>query len=118
MRFTQQRAPFVQSLREKSDALMEERDRVVKELEDCQQRINAMKSVTLLSFISPEVANKLQRRTKQAEDEPRCQELRTENAALTAKLVSTKEVQKEIAGSCEKLKIQKNDLLQRKVSSP
>jgi kinetochore protein Nuf2 len=111
MRFTQQRAGFVENLREKSDDILEERNKASQELSNYREKISAMKFV-FRSLWSP-FAN-TNPRAKQEADEPRCEELRQENASLTAKLVATKEVQTDIAGSCEKLKIQKSDLLQRK----
>lgn len=50
MRFTQQRASFVQHLREKSDGIMEERNKASQELSNYREKTSAMKFVSSLSF--------------------------------------------------------------------
>jgi kinetochore protein Nuf2 len=97
MRFSQQRATFVQSVRDKSKSIFEERDQVEHELAEVTQHIEAVKS-------------------KQAANEPKCEEYRKENTALTAKMIATKEIQEKTAGECEALKQDKSDLLRRKAS--
>lgn len=53
---------------------------------------------------------------QRAEDEPRCEELRKENAAITAHLMATKEIQTSLVKDIEALKVEKSGVLQRKVS--
>jgi len=55
-------------------------------------------------------------REKRAKDEPRCEELRADNSALTTRMFSTKEVQATVVQAVEALKTEKNDLLKRKAS--
>src|ERR1700730_17941005 len=55
-------------------------------------------------------------RLRRAKDEPRCEELRAENAALTANMLKTKDVQTSVVQTVEFLKSEKSDILKRKVS--
>jgi kinetochore protein Nuf2 len=55
-------------------------------------------------------------RLRRAKDEPRCEELRAENAALTANMFKLKDVQTSVVQTVEFLKSEKNDFLKRKVS--
>jgi kinetochore protein Nuf2 len=50
MRFTQQRAGFVQSLREKSDGIIEERNKFSQELTAYREKIAVMKLVSSSSL--------------------------------------------------------------------
>jgi kinetochore protein Nuf2 len=50
-----------------------------------------------------------------AEDEPRCEQLRTENAALRARMFATKEYQVAAVQEVENLKAEKSALVERKV---
>jgi kinetochore protein Nuf2 len=56
------------------------------------------------------------RRAKRAKDEPRCEELRSENSSLTARMFATKEVQGVVVQAVETLKTEKSDVLKRKES--
>jgi chromosome segregation ATPase len=96
MRFNQQRAAFVQTTREKSNALIEEREQVSRDLAEEQEKIAAMKA-------------------KQQADEPKCEQLRQENGALTEQMIAIKEVQGQTAAEAEDLRNHKHDLLKRKV---
>jgi kinetochore protein Nuf2 len=52
MRFAQQRAGFVQNLREKSDGILEERNQASQELAKCREKISAMKfGISTSSFV-------------------------------------------------------------------
>lgn len=55
-------------------------------------------------------------RAQRAEDEPRCEVLRRENAAITAHLMATKEMQIALVKDIEALKVEKAGVLRRKVS--
>ena len=96
MRFNQQRAPFVQAIRDKSKSVIDERAQVSAALSTERDKIAALKA-------------------RQHADEPKCEELRRDNAALTAKMMDIKEVQEQTAGECEVLRKDKSDLLSRKV---
>jgi kinetochore protein Nuf2 len=52
-----------------------------------------------------------------AEDEPRCEQLREENAALRAKMFATKEFQMSVVQEIENLRAEKTALIERKVST-
>ncbi|KAK7023807.1 Nuf2 family-domain-containing protein [Favolaschia claudopus] len=96
VKFTEQFCvPFVEKLRERSDEIVTERERVSRRLEAITQEIDALKS-------------------KMAEDEPRCEALRQENAALHAKMFATKEIQLTVVQEVETLKAQKTALIERK----
>ncbi|TFK42826.1 Nuf2 family-domain-containing protein [Crucibulum laeve] len=96
VKFTEQYCnDFVKDLRDRSDALIVERDQVAQQLTIVQQSIETMKA-------------------KIAEDEPRCEELRTENNALRAKMFATKEFQTTAVQDVEQLKAEKNALIKRK----
>jgi kinetochore protein Nuf2 len=99
MRFHQQRAAFVRSIRDKSDSHTDERAQLTTELVEEKELIAAMQA-------------------KQQADEPKCEELRRDNAALTAKMMATKEIQEQTAAECEALKKDKLDVLRRKASKP
>jgi kinetochore protein Nuf2 len=95
MRFNQQRAMFVQSVRSKSNALIDKRVHVSRELEEEEEELSAVKA-------------------KQLADEPKCEEFRQENISLTTRMVGIKEIQEQTAGECEVLRKDKSDLLKRK----
>ncbi|KAJ7684806.1 Nuf2 family-domain-containing protein [Mycena polygramma] len=96
VKFTEQFCePFVKKLRERSDEIVAERDRVSRRLSDITQEIDIMKA-------------------KMAEDEPRCAQLRTENATLRARMFATKEYQVAAVQEVENLKAEKTALVERK----
>ncbi|KAJ7734926.1 Nuf2 family-domain-containing protein [Mycena maculata] len=96
VKFTEQFCePFVKKLRNRSDEIVAERDRVSRRLTEITQEINTMKA-------------------KMAEDEPRCEELRTENSALRGRLFATKEYQAATIQEVETLKAEKLALVERK----
>ncbi|KAA1478749.1 hypothetical protein DENSPDRAFT_875827 [Dentipellis sp. KUC8613] len=95
IRFSEQCIPFVMSLREKSASLNDERAQAEKDLADIQRKVLEIKA-------------------RRAQDEPKSEELRRENAAITAHLVATKENQVILLKDIESLKAEKSSLLQRK----
>jgi kinetochore protein Nuf2 len=50
-----------------------------------------------------------------AEDEPRCEQLRGENATLRARMFATKEFQATVVQEVENLRAEKSALVERKV---
>jgi kinetochore protein Nuf2 len=96
VKFVEQCQPFVLRLREGSNKAIEEREEVANELADLQTQLAELKA-------------------QRAEDEPRCDVLRSENAAITAHLMATKEMQMALVKDIETLKIEKAGVLQRKV---
>ncbi|KAF4603976.1 kinetochore-associated Ndc80 complex subunit nuf2 [Pleurotus pulmonarius] len=96
IKFTEQWCnPFIKELRDGSQKLTEERQIVARELVDIQAKVSILKA-------------------KIAEDEPRCEQLRKENAALRAKMIATKEMQTAAVQEVEKLKAEKTTLIKRK----
>ncbi|KAJ7043360.1 Nuf2 family-domain-containing protein [Mycena alexandri] len=96
VKFTEQFCePFVKKLRDRSDDIVAERDRVSRRLSDITQEIDVMKA-------------------KMAEDEPRCEQLRAENSSLRAKMFATKEFQVATVEEVEKLRAEKSALVERK----
>ncbi|KAI0060855.1 hypothetical protein BV25DRAFT_1827411 [Artomyces pyxidatus] len=97
VKFSEECLPMVMSLRDRSTALVQERDQVVDELGRVQAQLARLKAT-------------------RADDEPRCEELRTENAAITAQLIATKDIQTILLKDIEALKSEKATLNQRKES--
>jgi len=115
VKFTEQFCnPFVKDLRDRSDAMIIERDQVSRELAEVQQKIEATKWA-FSSRLRP-ISSHFDLRTKIAEDEPRCEQLRRENSALRARMFATKEFQTAAVQEVEKLKAEKSALIKRKAS--
>ncbi|KAF9001985.1 Nuf2 family-domain-containing protein [Cyathus striatus] len=96
IRFTEQYCnAFVNELRERSQALIAEREHVTEQLSQLQRAIHEIKA-------------------KMAEDEPKCEELRKVNDAMFAKLIFTKDIQQSAVHEVENLKEEKNTLIKRK----
>ncbi|KAF7311680.1 hypothetical protein MKEN_01071600 [Mycena kentingensis (nom. inval.)] len=96
IKFTEQFcAPFVKKLRGASDAVVVGRERVARDLEQVDGAIRAV-------------------RARMAEDEPKCRELREENASTCAKLFAVKDMQQKYVQQVEALKTEKTGLIQRK----
>ncbi|KAG6841203.1 hypothetical protein C0991_000865 [Blastosporella zonata] len=96
VKFTEQYCnTFVKDLRDRSEATIVERAQVSEQLVELERSIDALKA-------------------KMAEDEPRCEQLRSENNALRAKMIATKEFQIAAVQEVEKLKAEKNALVKRK----
>ncbi|KAJ8514657.1 hypothetical protein ONZ45_g7837 [Pleurotus djamor] len=96
VKFTEQWCnPFVKDLRDGSQKLVDDRETVIRELADVRAKVDVLKA-------------------KIAEDEPRCDQLRKENAALRAKMLATKELQTAAMQEGEKLKAEKTGLIRRK----
>ncbi|KAF8078200.1 Nuf2 family-domain-containing protein [Lyophyllum atratum] len=96
VKFTEQYCNvFVKDLRDRSEAIIMERDQVSEQLAEIERSIETKKA-------------------KIAEDEPHCEQLRNENNALRAKMIATKEFQTAAVQDVEKLKAEKNALVKRK----
>ncbi|KAI0317353.1 Nuf2 family-domain-containing protein [Amylostereum chailletii] len=93
--FTEQNNAFITSLREKSSALIEERDAAAEELARLKRQL-------------------AQRREERARDEPMIEELRRENADITATLIATKDIQTHLLKAIDELKAEKSAVLQTK----
>lgn len=95
VKFAEQCTPFTSGLREKSITVMEEREQVAQELAAVQHKLSALKA-------------------QRAKDEPKCEELRMENAAITAHLMVTKETTQKVVKEIEALKVEKASVLSKK----
>ncbi|KAF9228623.1 hypothetical protein BS17DRAFT_772262 [Gyrodon lividus] len=95
VKFAEQCAPFISNLRDQSTAIIEEREQVAQELAALQHKLNTLKA-------------------QRAKDEPKCEELRIENAAITAHLVATKETTQGVVKDIETLKIEKANIILKK----
>ncbi|KZT66833.1 hypothetical protein DAEQUDRAFT_739729 [Daedalea quercina L-15889] len=95
VKFSEQCETFISGLRERSAAVIEERDRIVHQLVGTKQKVEAIKA-------------------KRAEDEPKCEALRRENTSMTEQLVKYKQTQLALLEELEKLKKEIEALLQRK----
>ncbi|PBK96524.1 hypothetical protein ARMGADRAFT_924205 [Armillaria gallica] len=96
VKFTEQDSnPFAKAIRERSDGILVERDKVAEQLSLVKR-----KTATI--------------RAKMAEDEPRCEQLRIENFELKGRLRASKEIQTIGLQELEKLKSEKSALLKRR----
>ncbi|KAF8636681.1 hypothetical protein AX17_003487 [Amanita inopinata Kibby_2008] len=96
VKFTEQYCnPFLLELRERSEAILIERSHISERVVEAQQKLDIV-------------------RAKIAEDEPTCEQLRSENSALRAKMFATKEFQTAAVQEVEKLKAEKNALIKRR----
>ncbi|KAF7800276.1 hypothetical protein EIP86_011524 [Pleurotus ostreatoroseus] len=94
-KFSEQRAEFIEGLRQKSSRVNAERRKVVDELEEAQQKVATI-------------------RAKLKEDEPRCEELRKENEEITDYLHKCRDQQMELFEKVKSLKQERSALIQRK----
>ncbi|TFY68085.1 hypothetical protein EVJ58_g1230 [Rhodofomes roseus] len=95
VKFSEQCEAFVSGLRERSAAVIEERDRVAQQLAEARQKIEVIKA-------------------RRAEDGPKCEALRQENTSMTEQLIKYKETQLTLLKDLETLKQEIETLLQRK----
>ncbi|KAG9318295.1 Nuf2 family-domain-containing protein [Chiua virens] len=95
VKFAEQCTPFITNLRDQSTTIIEEREQVAQELATFQHKLNILK-------------------TQRAKDEPKCEELRAENAAITAHLMAAKETSQSVAKGIEALKIDKASIILKK----
>ncbi|TFK50121.1 hypothetical protein OE88DRAFT_1631818 [Heliocybe sulcata] len=96
VKFHEQCAATIDEIRRKDAELESEREEAIRRLADMERELDAHKA-------------------KRAEDEPRCEQLRKETAAILAKLIEYKDVYTDICKQIEKLKTEKATVLQRKV---
>ncbi|KIJ69633.1 hypothetical protein HYDPIDRAFT_36657 [Hydnomerulius pinastri MD-312] len=95
VKFAEQCTPFISNLRDKSTTIIEEREQVAQELTAIQHKLNTLKA-------------------QRAKDEPKCEELRVENAAITAHLMATKETTQSVVKDIEALKVEKANIILKK----
>ncbi|KAF9810824.1 hypothetical protein IEO21_06772 [Rhodonia placenta] len=95
VKFSEQCETFINGLREKSTAAIEERDRIVQQVDEVRQKVAHIKA-------------------RRAEDEPTCEALRHENMTMTEQLVKYKETQLALLKDLEGLKQEIESLLQTK----
>ncbi|KAG1749143.1 Nuf2 family-domain-containing protein [Suillus paluster] len=94
VKFAEQCTTFISNVREKSAQVIEEREQVVQELSEVQHTLAVLKA-------------------QRAKDEPKCEQLKDENAALTAQLLAAKEVHTGLTKDIESLKIERAHLQAR-----
>ncbi|KAK0228252.1 Nuf2 family-domain-containing protein [Armillaria fumosa] len=96
VKFTEQDSnPFAKAIRERSDGILLERDKVAEQLSLVKRKTATIQA-------------------KMAEDEPRCEQLRIENFELKGRLRASKEIQTIGLQELEKLKAEKVALLKRR----
>ncbi|KAG0706409.1 Nuf2 family-domain-containing protein [Suillus ampliporus] len=94
VKFAEQCTTFISNVREKSAQVIEEREQVVQELSEVQHKLAVLKA-------------------QRAKDEPKCEQLKEENAAVTAQLLAAKEVHTGLTKDIESLKIERAHLQAR-----
>lgn len=97
VKFAEECAPFVSAVRDKSSAIIEEREQLAQDLAAVQYQNDILK-------------------VQRAKDEPKSEELRAENAAITAHLMVTKETSQRVAKEIEAVKVEKASILAKKES--
>ncbi|KAI0807066.1 Nuf2 family-domain-containing protein [Fomes fomentarius] len=95
IKFSEQSETFINRLRDQSTAVIKERQAVSEEIVELEHRMTEFK-------------------VKRAEDEPKCQTLREENAALLEQVISYKERQMGFLQDIENLKQEKAALVAEK----
>ncbi|KAI9569099.1 Nuf2 family-domain-containing protein [Boletus coccyginus] len=95
VKFAEQCTPFVANLRDQSTTIIDEREHVAQELAALQHKLNTLKA-------------------QRAKDEPKCDQLRAENAAITAHLMATKETTQAVVKDIEQLKVEKASIILKK----
>ncbi|THH26364.1 hypothetical protein EUX98_g7826 [Antrodiella citrinella] len=98
VKFSEQCESFITGLREKSASVAEERNKITSELVASEEKIRAVKE-------------------KLAQDEPKCEILRSENEEITAYLLSCKERQMAMLEIIKTLKQEKASIVKRKESA-
>ncbi|EIW60678.1 kinetochore-associated Ndc80 complex subunit NUF2 [Trametes versicolor FP-101664 SS1] len=95
IKFTEQSEAFINRLRNQSSAVIKERQAVLEETAELQQRVSEFK-------------------IKRAEDEPKCAALREENTTLMEQVISYKDKQMGFLQEVERLKQEKAALVAEK----
>ncbi|KAG2149272.1 Nuf2 family-domain-containing protein [Suillus clintonianus] len=94
VKFAEQCTTFISNVREKSAQVIEEREQVIQELSEVQHNLAVLKA-------------------QRAKDEPKCEQLREENAVVTTQLLAAKEVHTGLTKEIESLKIERAHLQAR-----
>ncbi|KAG1804244.1 Nuf2 family-domain-containing protein [Suillus subaureus] len=94
VKFAEQCTTFISNVREKSAQVIEEREQVIQELSEVQHNLAVLKA-------------------QRAKDEPKCEQLKEENAAMTTQLLAAKEVHTGLTKEIESLKIERAHLQAR-----
>ncbi|KAG1775010.1 Nuf2 family-domain-containing protein [Suillus placidus] len=94
VKFTEQCTTFISNVREKSAQVIEEREQVIQELSAVQHNLAVLKA-------------------QRAKDEPKCEQLKEENVAVTTQLLAAKEVHTGLTKEIESLKIERAHLQAR-----
>ncbi|KAG2158016.1 Nuf2 family-domain-containing protein [Suillus bovinus] len=94
VKFAEQCTTFISNVREKSAQVIEEREQAIQELSEVQHNLAVLKA-------------------QRAKDEPKCEQLKEENAAMTTQLLAAKEVHTGLTKEIESLKIERAHLQAR-----
>lgn len=114
MKFTEQYCdPFLKDLRERSDAIIIQRDNIAEQLSDVKEKIDEIKYVIRSSFI---YLSSIFFRSRIEKEKPVLEKLNAENAALTNTMFATKDAQGKAVRDVEQYKAERNAILKRKVS--
>jgi kinetochore protein Nuf2 len=113
VKFSEQCMPFVTKLRGKAADLIQERESVSHERARLEAQLAQLKCVLCLCCRQPCLKRSF--RAKRAEDEPRLDDIRQENASITSQLIAYKETQTRLLKDIEYLKAEKSSLVQKKV---
>ncbi|KAI0290457.1 Nuf2 family-domain-containing protein [Russula brevipes] len=97
VKFSEQSMPFVTKLRGKAADLIQEREDVSHERARLEAQLAQLKA-------------------KRAEDEPKLDDIRQENASITSQLIAYKDTQTRLLKDIESLKADKSSLVQKKES--
>ncbi|OAX43797.1 hypothetical protein K503DRAFT_765525 [Rhizopogon vinicolor AM-OR11-026] len=97
VKFAEQCTTFISNVREKSTQVIDEREQVIQELSEFQHKLAVLKA-------------------QRAKDEPKCEQLKEENAAVTTQLLAAKEVHTGLTKDIEGLKIERAHLQARNES--
>jgi len=114
VKFTEQYCdPFLKDLRERSDAIIIQRDNMAEQLSDVKEKIDEIKYVIRSSFVS---LSSIRSRSRIEKEKPVLEKLNAENAALTNIMFATKDAQGKAVRDVEQYKAERNAILKRKVS--
>ncbi|OSD02761.1 hypothetical protein PYCCODRAFT_1458867 [Trametes coccinea BRFM310] len=114
IKFSEQSEAFINRLRNQSATVIKERQAVIEETADLEQRMSEFKSGAFLLYTCNVTRLTRLNRVKRAEDEPKCEALRQENAALMEQVISYKDRQMGFLKEVESLKQEKAALVAEK----
>jgi kinetochore protein Nuf2 len=114
IRFIEEQEQYLASIRSRSSALVQDRERVVKATLEIQQKVSAIRCVWPLSSTS-DIDTTLS--AKHKELEPKCEDLRKENEDGKTKLLLLKNLHNKLTKESDQIKQEKAEQRRRKVVS-